>query len=110
MKDMINKEALDWNWEFCHQRVSTLTELMNQFPVLAKVIYELKTLYIKYMNSITLRDYNQEESLKKLISRAEEDFNEQAMKLVEDRRRSNMCKKSTKPVGIMILEVRQDER
>lgn len=92
MKTIISKEVMNQVWEIGHNRVIELEKLINEYPILTRLIREIKKDYIVCLNAISSRDFNLIEQMRKIIDVKEIDLEEQIKEIDEDNNRSKKAK------------------
>ncbi len=94
MKTIISKEVMNQVWEIGNNRVIELEKLINEYPILTRLIREIKKDYIVCLNAISSRDFNLIEQMRKIIDTKEIELEEQVKEIDEDTHRSKRAKQS----------------
>ena len=92
MKTIISREVMNQVWEIGHNRVIELEKLTNEYPILIRLIREIKKDYIVCLNAISSRDFNLIEQMRKSIDIKEIELEEQMKEIDEDNNRSKKAK------------------
>ena len=92
MKTIISKEVMNQVWEIGHQRVIELEKLLTEYPILTRLIREIKKDYIICLNAISSRDFNLIEQMRKIIDSKETELEDQMKEVDDDNNRSKKAK------------------
>lgn len=92
METIISKEVMNQVWEIGHQRVIELERLIIKYPILTRLIREIKKDYIVCLNAISSRDFNLIEQTRKIIDAKETELDDQMKDIDEDYNRSKKAK------------------
>lgn len=92
MKTIISKEVMNQVWEIGHNRVMELENLTNEYPILIRLIREIKKDYIVCLNAISSRDFNLIEQMRKIIDIKEVELEDHMKEIDEDNTRSKKAK------------------
>ena len=92
METIISKEIMNKVWEIGHQRVIELEKLLNEYPILTRIIKDIKKDYIICLNGVSSRDFNLIEQMRKIIDDKEVKLEDAIKEVDEDNNRSKKAK------------------
>lgn len=92
METIISKEIMNKVWEIGHQRVIELEKLLNEYPILTRLIKDIKKDYIICLNGVSSRDFNLIEQMRKIIDEKEAKLEDAIKEVDEDNNRSKKAK------------------
>ena len=110
MKSIITEEVLDQIWETGHKRVMSLLDEKKQYPTLVEQMDNLKKEYIICMNSISVRDYNRIEKIRKVINTLETELEELKSTYDADQKRFKKAKQIKEDASIEVIEAESEEK